>query len=235
MKKLRVLLALVLGLWLALLVWIDRSGQRVDLQKVDCIVILGSRALADGTPGDSLKARTDRAVQLYREGWASAIVCTGGRGQSGSVESEAARAYAVGLGVPAHAVLQESESHNTRENFAYAAPMMLQRGWKRCLIVTDPFHEPRALALARDYDLEPYPAPSFGGPATLRLGSRLYYTVRESLSWLKYSLQRLTGAGKRKEAPLARVPSNMEEPEYPVGFGVRDAARGAVSRVLQDS
>lgn len=205
MKRALGLSALVLlCAWLSVLVWIDRAGQQVDLQKVDCILVLGSRAEADGTPGESLRGRMDRAIELYQAGWAQSIFCTGGRGESGTVESEVARDYAVRRGVPVSALVCESQSHNTRENYAFAAPLMQRRGWKRCLVVTDPFHEPRALALAADYGLVAYPAPSFTGPASVRLGSRLFYTIRESFSWLKYLYQDFRGAGKRKETPLAR-------------------------------
>ena len=177
-----------LGLWLAFLVWITWAGMRTELRRVDCLVVLGARALADGTPGPSLRARLERALELWRAGWAPALVCTGGRGQDGTVEGEVERNWLLGRGVPAAAVLWEDRSHTTRENFVEASRLMRERGWRSCLVVTDPFHEPRAMSMARAAGLDASPAPTFSGPAWQRWGTWSFYTVRESAGWVKYLL-----------------------------------------------
>ena len=186
--KLRLGVGLFLLLWLSLMGWITWAGKRTELRKVDCIVVLGARSLADGTPGPSLEARCQRGVQLWREKWAPVLVFTGGRGASGSVEGEVGVRFARARGVPDSALYYEGSSHTTKENFLYASQVMRDRGWRTCLVVTDPFHEARALALAGDFGLEAYPAPTFAGPGWRRWGTWAFYTVRESASWAKYWL-----------------------------------------------
>jgi uncharacterized SAM-binding protein YcdF (DUF218 family) len=168
--------------------WITWAGLRTELRPVDCIVVLGARSLADGTPGPSLQARCARGVQLWHDKWAPVLVFTGGRGASGSVEGEVGLRYARAHGVPDSALYYEGGSHNTYENFLYASQLMRARGWHRCLVVTDPFHEPRSLALARNAGLEAYPAPTFEGPGWRNWSSWTFYTLRESVSWMKYTL-----------------------------------------------
>ena len=166
--------------------WICRAGVVTELRPVDCILVLGARALADGTPGPSLQARARRGVELWRQHWAPVLVFTGGRGASGTVEGEVGVRFALSQGVPARALYYEGLSHTTRENFQFASRLMSENDWHSCLVVTDPFHEPRALALARDMGLQAYPAPTFEGPAWRHWGSWAFYTVRESASWVKY-------------------------------------------------
>lgn len=179
-------LAVIVLLWVLGMAWITWAGTRTDLRKVDCIVVLGARALADGSPGPSLRARCQRGVELWRQRWAPILLFTGGRGQSGTVEGEVGLRYALAQGVPATALHYEGSSHNTRQNFLYASQVMRIHQWHSCLLVTDPFHEPRALALAQQFGLEAYPAPTFTGPAWRNWGTWGLYTVRESLSWVKY-------------------------------------------------
>ena len=176
-------------LWLALALWITGSGSRTLLKKCDCILVLGARSLADGTPGPSFLARCQKAVELWRAGWAPRIFFTGGKGDSGSIEGLVGVNFARAQGLPESDLFYENQSHTTRENFYWAAWHMRSRGWNSCLVVTDPFHEPRSLALAQEYGLTAYPAPTFEGPSCKRPGSWAYYTARETLAWMKYWLQ----------------------------------------------
>lgn len=185
----RGLAALALA-WLAFAGWLTWAGCQVRLQPADCIVVLGARALADGTPGPSLRGRCERALELYREGWAPVILFTGGRGEAGTVEGEVGAAWARARGVPAAALVVEDQSHTTRENLEFASRLMRERGWSRCLLVTDPFHMPRARALAHDHGLQAQPAPTFSGPAWRRWSTWAYYTFRETFAWIKYGWQR---------------------------------------------
>lgn len=176
--------------WLAFAGWITWAGCETRLRPADCIVVLGAKAHADGTPGPSLRGRCERGVELWRAGWAPVLLFTGGRGATGTVEGEVGAAWAAARGVPREALAIEGESRTTAENLRFAARIMRGRGWRRCLVVTDPFHIPRALALARDAGLEADPAPTYYGPAWQRWGPWAYYTVRETLAWVKYGWQR---------------------------------------------
>ncbi len=64
------------------------------------------------------------------------------------------------LGVPAAAILQESNSRTTRENRDESLPILQAHGIRRILLVTSALHMLRALALFRATDLEVIPAPT---------------------------------------------------------------------------
>ena len=74
---------------------------------------------------------------LRRRGWV--------RGHGGS-SSRAA-------GIPDTAILIEDRSTTTRENLTHAAPILRAHG-ARPVLVTDPYHVPRARLLARQLGLQ---------------------------------------------------------------------------------
>lgn len=154
-------------------------GDRVNLHRADCIIVPGALVHADGMPGQMLFARIENAVRLFRDGWAGAIVFTGGRGESGPIESEAARDLAVRMGVPAEHLHVEVESHTTYENFTNARAVMREHGWRTCIVSTDPFHVFRCLLIARVLGLVTWSAPAFKSPGYTDLDVRVYYTLRE--------------------------------------------------------
>ena len=192
-RKKRLLWASLLALvpWLGLVSWITAGG-RTELHQVDCIIVLGARSLADGTPGPTLKARLDKGISLHKSGWAPFLLLTGGLGGDGSVEGEVGRNYALAQSVPAANLEYEGESHNTRDNLINARQIMRKRGWHSCLIVTDPFHIRRSLLLAGDLGLQAYPAPTFEGPNWLNWYDWSLFTGRECFSMAKYLWQRWT-------------------------------------------
>ncbi|MEW6281040.1 MAG: YdcF family protein [Candidatus Eremiobacterota bacterium] len=172
--------------------WITAAGMKVDLRRADCIVVPGARVCSDGTLGPSLQARVNHAIELQRQGWARALVFTGGQGASGAIESESAREYALRHGLPAQVLFVEVRSHNTWENFLFAREVMREQGFRSCLVTTDPFHTKRCLMIAHDLGIPAYPAPTFQGPAWRRPQSFAFYTARECLSMLKYAVERVT-------------------------------------------
>lgn len=184
------ILGILAAAWFSLEIFIYQYGKSADLAACDCIIILGTRALADGTPGPNLKSRCDWGAGLYQQGWASHIICTGGRGQDGTVESVVSKNYLVSQkAIPAQAIFVEEESHNTRENFRFAQTIVKRHQWKTCLVVTDPFHQYRSIQLARQFGLEAHRAPNFGSPAWTDWNKFLYYQVRESFSLTKFVLE----------------------------------------------
>lgn len=87
---------------------------------VSAIVVLGCPARAGGVPSPALERRIRGGVRLYERGLASVIVMSGGPGPHG-VEAHVMRDRAVELGVPAHAIVVEDASRDTRENALFTA------------------------------------------------------------------------------------------------------------------
>src|SRR5215213_11866125 len=83
--------------------WIDQA------RPADAIVVLGAAQYV-GRPSPVLRARLDHGIDLWKRGMAAQLIVTGGTGP-GDTTSEAAvgRRYAIKQGVPASAILLESE------------------------------------------------------------------------------------------------------------------------------
>lgn len=96
----------------------------------------------------------DTAIALHARGLAPVIMISG-HGPAPQPVSEAIqfRDYALARGVPDAAIMLETESTNTRENFAFSAPIIdKQIGWDRIrsvALVSKPYHARRALMTAR--------------------------------------------------------------------------------------
>jgi uncharacterized SAM-binding protein YcdF (DUF218 family) len=64
------------------------------------------------------------------------------------------------MGVPASAVVQESESGNTYQNATGTKIILEQRNLHRILLVTSALHMPRAMALFKQQGIEAISAPT---------------------------------------------------------------------------
>jgi uncharacterized SAM-binding protein YcdF (DUF218 family) len=130
--------------------------------RADAAVVLGA-AVWGAEVSPVFRERINHGIELYRKGRVRKLIFTGGRGNSDEpTESSAARRYALRSGVPAADILIEEESHNTYENILNAKRLADARGLRKVLIVSDPLHMKRALAMAGDVGLaaEPSPTPS---------------------------------------------------------------------------
>jgi len=95
----------------------------------------------------------DHAAKLYLEGCAALIVCSGGFGKVttrlfNKPEAELFRDHCIELGVPESAVLAESKSTNTGENFRLSHQMLSEMGMepKTGIIASKPYMVKRAWA-----------------------------------------------------------------------------------------
>jgi len=96
----------------------------------------------------------DKAIELYARGLAPVIMISGhGPAPQSVPEAVQFRDYALARGVPEAAILIETESTNTRENFVFSSPIIeAQIGWNRIrnvALVSKPYHARRALMTAR--------------------------------------------------------------------------------------
>jgi uncharacterized SAM-binding protein YcdF (DUF218 family) len=177
----------IICLWGALMVFLDRYGQRDRLLAVkdepaaQAIIVLGAQVLPGGEIGESLRSRAGHALALYRQGKAGKLICTGGLGTFPPEESVATAHWFQRQGVPAADILVEKTSTSTWENLQNAADLCRAHGWKRVIIVSDPYHLWRAERDARILGLSPIVSPSPN-----RAGSfRAYMTFRETLAVMR--------------------------------------------------
>jgi len=164
-----------------LCVAVDRYGRREQAQPADAIVILGARVLSNGDPGPDLTPRVEKAVWLYKQGYAANLICTGGAaGDRMSAAAIAQRAATAG-GVPAGASTIADGTSSTREDAERTAEVMAARGWHSALIVTHPLHMLRATVLFWRAGIDAHPSPTTTRVENIPSRWRLFYAAREAV------------------------------------------------------
>lgn len=178
-------LTLVL-LGVMLLGWVASFGAVLAWERHDqtrpagAIVVLGAAQYV-GRPSPVLRARLDHAIALWNRGLAPILIVTGGRG-TGDTTSEAAvsQRYASQHGVPAGAILLETEGRTTSQSMAGVAALMGSQKRRDVLLVSDPFHMLRLVILARRHGLEPFASPTPTSPIAASPVERWKYALGES-------------------------------------------------------
>jgi uncharacterized SAM-binding protein YcdF (DUF218 family) len=172
----------------AVQVWL--TGRRYEPRPAGAIVVMGA-AQYDGVPSPDLASRLDEAEILWRQHYADEIMVTGSK-QPGDLftEAQASDRYLIAAGIPSDEILQAG-GNDTWESLSQAAPKLLARGDRTVLMVTDPFHEDRSMAIASSLDLIPYPTPTHTSPITGF--STVPYYAKETVG---VALGRIIGFGR---------------------------------------
>ncbi len=145
----------------ALAIVILGYGQQDRAQPADVIIVLGAGLPPDNQPGPALVRRATHAANLWRQGMAAVILCTGGLpGRATRTEADACAEILRGQGVPEAAIVQEDQSRSTEENALEAREVMRQNGWQTAVLVTDTFHLFRANWIFESRGLRVYPSPA---------------------------------------------------------------------------
>lgn len=129
-------LALAQQLW-------DYHHLHHQLERSDCILVLGSHDLRVA----------HRAAELYLQGYAPLLICSGGlgnftKGMWKESEADLFATIAKEKGVPENAILIENRSSNTGENILFTQQMLQQRGIDPAsfIVVQKPYMERRSYA-----------------------------------------------------------------------------------------
>ncbi|MXP00812.1 YdcF family protein [Altererythrobacter xixiisoli] len=146
----RILTWVLLGFfaWLVVLsLLIVRAGLQDDGSSADVAIVLGA-AVSGNQPSPVFEQRIRHGMLLYRQGRVRGLIFTGGTA-SPAVPAEAtvAKNFAMAGGIPAAAIDTEVVSRTTPGNLRQARTIMQQRQWRRALVVSDPLHLKRSLAM----------------------------------------------------------------------------------------
>jgi uncharacterized SAM-binding protein YcdF (DUF218 family) len=173
-----IVLVVVVGYFAVTAVQVWLTSRRYEPHQAGAIVVMGA-AQYDGVPSPDLRSRLDEALLLWQQRYATDIMVTGSKEPGDQfTEAEASARYLEVHGVPAADVLQAGGS-DSWENLSQAAPILLAKGDSVVLIVTDPFHEARSLAIASSVGLHPSPTPTRTSP--IRGVSTVPYFAKETL------------------------------------------------------
>ncbi len=178
-----VVLALIAPAYGVSQVW--RAAKNPVVRQADVIVVLGTAQL-NGKPGEALEARLIEAKRIYDLGYALSII-TVGAGAPGDRTTEAAsgKYWLRKNGVPAKKITAIEEGRDTLASTKAYAAVMKKRYVSDVIIVTDPYHCKRAMAMANDQRVISTCSPVQTGPNTIA-NSGYRYLIREAGAYLVY-------------------------------------------------
>ena len=133
-------------LYVGVVFFIDRSLplSNTDATHFDTLIVLGYPAFPDGTPRPEMRERVLEGVREYRAGVASRMIMTGGAAHNHTVEAHVMAQLAEAQGVPASAVIEEGQAHDTIQNAYYSVKIMQEHGWHSAEVISSLSHLPRA-------------------------------------------------------------------------------------------
>jgi len=123
---------------------IYREASRVPEAPV--AMVFGALVFPSGELSPVLRERVEAGIALYRAGKVRKLLMTGDNGRQAYDEVSAMKAYAVRHGVPARDIVRDYAGFRTYDS-CYRARNVF--GVERAVLVTQAFHLPRALYLAR--------------------------------------------------------------------------------------
>ena len=128
-----------------------RLPQTLLNHQADCILVLGAGIHADGTPSDMLADRMKTAIDLYRLKAGKKLLLSGDCSGSGYDETAAMLRMARQAGIPAKDIYLDQAGYSTCASVNRARVIY---GMRSAVIVTQQYHQYRALYLARQMGLK---------------------------------------------------------------------------------
>jgi vancomycin permeability regulator SanA len=144
----------------------------------DCALVLGAGVGPDGTPSWVLQDRLTEAIELYRSGRVKTILVSGDHRTLEYDEPNAMRRWLEIRGVPPSDIFMDHAGTDTYSSVWRARHVF---GASRVIVITQRFHLPRALWMARSLGIE-----ADGAMADRRrYRGAVWFEVREVLSRTK--------------------------------------------------
>lgn len=149
---------LYIGITFAQVWWASRQDSTTPAA---AIIVMGA-AQWNGSPSPVLKGRLDHAADLYQKGVAPVVIVAGGK-QAGDKETQGLVSfeYLRARGIPETAIKIEVDGTNSFEELSSSAYIMQRAGLAdTAVIVTDPYHAYRSVAIANEVGIVAQASPT---------------------------------------------------------------------------
>lgn len=146
-------------------------------KKFEAILILGAGIYTD-RPSYILEERLQTGISLYKKGLAPKIIMTGDHGKIHYNEVQVMKNYAIEKGVPSEDIFMDHAGFSTYESMARLDKIF---NVKSAIIISQKYHLPRAIYLAKAFDIN-----VLGVPANKKkYRGQWYRSSREFLARIK--------------------------------------------------
>ena len=156
---------------------------RID--KADIGIVLGNEVKADGNPSRRLRARLDKTVELFKDGYFPLVIVSGGPGKEGFNEALVMQRYLVQAGIPTAKIWIDDTGNNTFLTAIHSATLMKAARLKSALLISQFYHLPRTRLAMRQAHVEHL----YWAHANYYEPRDIYSLARESLAIYVYLLR----------------------------------------------
>ena len=189
LKVFSILIGLFLLLYAGTMVFVAKNAFMDTAKKSDAIVVLGADPGKKNQINPCLAARVDHAIDLYKNGYGKKIIFSGGtlpgyRASEASVMDILAKEH----GLNESEYFLESRSTSTFENLTFSSKIMEENNLGSIVIITDPYHEPRAGLIAQKIGIDYSLSPASMSPCSHDPLFVAYFLLREPLATMYYKV-----------------------------------------------
>lgn len=125
--------------------------EELKAMEAECILVLGAGITDKETPSPMLKDRLNAGIALYNEGVAPKLLLSGDNGQLEHNEIHVMLKYAKDAGVPEEDIFCDHAGFSTYDSMHRASSIF---GVEKAVVVTQKYHQYRALYIGRKLGLE---------------------------------------------------------------------------------
>lgn len=128
-----------------------------NVPAADVAMVLGASVTSKGILSPVLAERANKAVELYQQGKVKKILVTGDNGTVAHNEVDPTGRYLNSLGIPKEDIFLDHAGFDTYSSMYRARDVF---GVSSVIVVSQEFHLPRAIYIARKLGLEAYGTPA---------------------------------------------------------------------------
>jgi len=171
-----------------LLVYVQLNAYNDTTRVSDVAIVLGTSP-NQSMPNPCLVARVRHADELYSQKKVSKIILSGAKLEDDyKSEAKIMRDVALQLGVKDSDIILEENSTSTFENLLFSQKILNSENFKSIILVSDPYHLPRAELVADKLKINYVVSPAIGSPCSTQRHNMLIYWITEPVKLIIYKL-----------------------------------------------
>lgn len=148
-------------------------------EKFDAIVVLGAAVWSGNNPSPIYEGRLNKAIELFKADYSEKIIVTGGNAPFELSEAEVGSNYLKSKKISSENIELENKTTSTIEQIHFIKKdLMDKRKFKKILVVSDGFHLPRVIEIAKFLSVNIKVSRS---NLKIELINNLWYRIRESV------------------------------------------------------
>ncbi|MFZ0455318.1 MAG: YdcF family protein [Ignavibacteriaceae bacterium] len=185
--------SVLLTIGLLMFAYLFSSLQQKDLNTINpeikgnnVAVVLGAAVWSHNQPSPSLKARLNKAIELYEDSVVNYIQLTGSNAPGELSEARVAFNYLLKKGInPARIWIEEKTTSTSEQIHFIKNELIKKKKIKTIILISAPYHLTRAKEICKFYNIKVYTAAS---DIMMSTNGKIYNNVRESVALLAFWL-----------------------------------------------